>query len=159
LPGTAPPEPVRRTGHSPQVVPAPHGLAVAVAATVVRELAAVASTDGGQDGSLAVLVPSELVALVRAALEAEGIGFGQVGAGAIDAQVSLLEMADAKGLEFDAVVVVEPARIVASGPHGMRALYVALTRCTRRLAIVHQEPLPAPLRSASLPSAEVPDGS
>jgi DNA helicase IV len=51
----------------------------------------------------------------------------------------------AKGLALDAVVVVEPARIVEDEPQGLRSLYVALTRATRRLTVVHAEPLPAPL--------------
>jgi DNA helicase IV len=50
-----------------------------------------------------------------------------------------------KGLELDSVVVVEPARIVADEAQGLRALYVALTRSTRRLTVVHAEPLPPPL--------------
>ena len=51
-----------------------------------------------------------------------------------------------KGLELDGVVVVEPARIVRDEVQGMRALYVALTRPTQRLTVVHAEELPAPLR-------------
>jgi DNA helicase IV len=47
-----------------------------------------------------------------------------------------------KGLEFDAVIVVEPARIMA-GPAGAAELYVALTRPTQRLGVVHTDPLPA----------------
>ena len=47
-----------------------------------------------------------------------------------------------KGLELDATVVVEPARIVDEEPQGLRALYVALTRATKRLAVVHTGPLP-----------------
>jgi DNA helicase IV len=50
-----------------------------------------------------------------------------------------------KGLELDTVVVVEPARIVAEEAQGMRALYVALTRATKSLAVVHVEPLPEAL--------------
>ncbi len=50
-----------------------------------------------------------------------------------------------KGLEFDAVLVVEPARILADGPRGAAELYVALTRATQRLGVLHQDPLPAPL--------------
>jgi DNA helicase IV len=142
LPGTVPPEPVRHTGHSPLLVAAPGDLGPAVARTVAQEVVAVASANGGEDGSVGVLVPSDLLAEVGAALRDAGIVYGEVGAGALDAQVSVLALADAKGLEFDSAVVVEPARIVASGPHGMRALYVALTRCTRRLAVVYREPLP-----------------
>ena len=53
-----------------------------------------------------------------------------------------------KGLEFDGVVVVEPARIVEEAPQGLRALFVALTRPTQRLTIVHAEPLPESLAAA-----------
>jgi len=52
----------------------------------------------------------------------------------------------AKGLEFDAVVLVEPARIAADGPRGLSTLYVAVTRTTRRLVVVHDDPLPSCLR-------------
>jgi DNA helicase IV len=56
-----------------------------------------------------------------------------------------MPIASAKGLEFDSVIVVEPARLVEESPQGLRALYVALTRTTRRLALVHAEPLPEAL--------------
>ena len=59
--------------------------------------------------------------------------------------MTVVPISVAKGLEVDAVVVVEPARIVASEMQGLRALYVALTRPTQRLTIVHAEPLPEPL--------------
>ncbi|MFC5138850.1 RNA polymerase recycling motor ATPase HelR [Actinomycetospora rhizophila] len=54
--------------------------------------------------------------------------------------------AGTKGLEFDAVLVVEPGRILAEGPQGAADLYVALTRATQRLGVLHREPLPAVLR-------------
>jgi DNA helicase IV len=50
-----------------------------------------------------------------------------------------------KGLEFDAVLVVEPQQIMADGPRGAAELYVALTRATQRLGVLHREPLPAAL--------------
>ena len=52
---------------------------------------------------------------------------------------------ETKGLEFDAVLIVEPMRILADGPRGAAELYVALTRATQRLGIVHQGPLPQAL--------------
>ena len=52
---------------------------------------------------------------------------------------------EAKGLEFDAVLVVEPMRILADGPWGAADLYVALTRATQRLGVLHQGPLPPAL--------------
>ncbi|MUM19989.1 AAA family ATPase [Mycobacterium sp. CBMA271] len=49
---------------------------------------------------------------------------------------------ETKGLEFDAVLVVQPERILADGPRGAAELYVALTRATQRLGVLHVEPLP-----------------
>jgi DNA helicase IV len=60
----------------------------------------------------------------------------------------VLGVGRAKGLEFDSVVVCEPAEIVAASPRGRSDLYVALTRATRRLGVVHAEPLPAALAAA-----------
>ena len=51
-----------------------------------------------------------------------------------------------KGLEFDAVLVVDPDRILADGPRGTAELYVALTRATQRLGVLHRNPLPQALR-------------
>lgn len=50
-----------------------------------------------------------------------------------------------KGLEFDAVLVVDPGRILADGPRGAAELYVALTRATQRLGVLHRDPLPQAL--------------
>ena len=52
---------------------------------------------------------------------------------------------ETKGLEFDAVLIVEPMRILADGPRGAAELYVALTRATQRLGVLHQDPLPRAL--------------
>ncbi len=72
------------------------------------------------------------------------------GAGVLDVPVALLAVDQAKGLEFDSVVLVEPAAIIAEGTPatGRRALYVAMTRTTRRLHIVHAERLPPELLGA-----------
>ena len=50
--------------------------------------------------------------------------------------------AQTKGLEFDAVLVVDPDRILADGPRGAAELYVALTRATQRLGVLHHRTLP-----------------
>ncbi|MEV6559844.1 RNA polymerase recycling motor ATPase HelR [Nocardia sp. NPDC051756] len=52
---------------------------------------------------------------------------------------------ETKGLEFDSVLVVEPGRILADGPRGAAELYVALTRATQRLGVLHEGPLPQAL--------------
>ena len=57
----------------------------------------------------------------------------------------VIDAASAKGLEFDAVVLVEPAAIVDAWTHGARVLYVALTRAVQQLHIIHARPLPADL--------------
>jgi hypothetical protein len=63
---------------------------------------------------------------------------------------------ETKGLEFDAVLVVDPDRILADGPRGAAELYVALTRATQRLGVLHQGPLPAALTGlAELPAGLV----
>jgi DNA helicase IV len=54
---------------------------------------------------------------------------------------------ETKGLEFDAVLVVDPERILADGPRGSAELYVALTRATQRLGVLHQGALPDVLSS------------
>ncbi len=61
------------------------------------------------------------------------------------ARVSLVPASVTKGLEFDSVVVVEPAAIVAAEPRGLRRLYVVLTRAVSRLVVIHRQPLPAEL--------------
>jgi DNA helicase IV len=64
---------------------------------------------------------------------------------------------DTKGLEFDAVLVVEPERILAEGDRGAADLYVALTRATQRLGVLHTGPLPQALRGlGALTDAERP---
>ena len=71
-----------------------------------------------------------------------------------DARISLLSPLDAKGLEFDAVVVVEPAEMV-DGERGYAQLYIALTRTTDRLVIVHAADLPPELDRSKLDSPDV----
>jgi DNA helicase IV len=56
--------------------------------------------------------------------------------------LSVLTPGQAKGLEFDAVVLVEPAAVVAAARQGVSDLYVAMTRATQRLRILHRQPLP-----------------
>ncbi|MBF6222030.1 AAA family ATPase [Nocardia abscessus] len=63
---------------------------------------------------------------------------------------------ETKGLEYDAVLVVEPERILAEGPRGAAELYVALTRATQRLGVLHRDPLPRAL--TGLAEAPAPAG-
>ncbi len=65
--------------------------------------------------------------------------------GGIEKPITVVSAPAAKGLEFDAVVVVEPAAIAGDDARGLRLLYVAMTRPIQHLSIVHAEPLPSPL--------------
>lgn len=56
------------------------------------------------------------------------------------AGVTVLTTREAKGLEFDSVLVVDPDGIVIESPRGLRDLYVALTRCTQRLGVIGELP-------------------
>jgi DNA helicase IV len=97
------------------------------------------------EGKLATIVPDREYAGVLAALLAE---FGRdvaTGAAGLDAPIAVLGVTEAKGLEFDAVVLVEPGDWVAAGDRGLRDLYVALTRATQRLDVVHTGALPSVL--------------
>jgi DNA helicase IV len=107
-----------------------------------------------QPGSVGVIVADAragdmLTALTTAGVPAQLLGGGTGGdEQAFDARVEIVPAGAAKGLEFDSVVVVEPAEIVAAEPgriNGLRRLYVVLTRAVSRLRIVHHEPLPAEL--------------
>ncbi|HET7529934.1 MAG TPA: ATP-binding domain-containing protein, partial [Mycobacteriales bacterium] len=94
------------------------------------------------DGRLAVLASRADYESVRAGLtERFGAEVG-TGAAGLDAAVAVLEIGDAKGLEFDAVVLVEPGSWLTEGERGLRDLYVALTRATQRLDVVHAGVLP-----------------
>ncbi|HWN23348.1 MAG TPA: ATP-binding domain-containing protein, partial [Gaiellaceae bacterium] len=98
---------------------------------LLREAYHEASRLAREDGLVALIVADELV---EPALQEENAFEG----------VPLLTARDAKGLEFDHVIVVEPA-LVAARAQGLRELYVALTRPTKTLVVVHARPLPAPL--------------
>jgi DNA helicase IV len=136
-PGLQPPRSVRDGEVAPLISRTAPGELGSEVASMVESLLA----DLG-DGSVAVVTPGSQADAVAGALEARGITIGRAARQALDAQVTVVPVGLVKGLELDGVVVVEPARIVAEEQQGLRALYVALTRATKRLVIVHAEPLP-----------------
>jgi DNA helicase IV len=153
VPGLEPPRPVRRSGHQPVIEQVASGaLAARAAAVAAEQLDAVAA------GRVAILAPEVLMAELERALRDRGLDpvdpRDPAGEG-LAAPLVLLPAADAHGLEFDAVVVVEPAAIAEDGSsgerlpvpegRGLRTLYVALTRPTQRLAVLHALPLPVDL--------------
>ncbi len=99
---------------------------------------------GSDDGTVAVVAPREEVAELAEALEKTWPGqVGDATRAALTVRVSVLAPEQVKGLEFDDVVVVEPAAIVAGSSRGLSDLYVALSRPTRRLVVVHSDAMPA----------------
>jgi DNA helicase IV len=129
-PDVVPPVAYRTGGEPPRIVPAASPLDAAY-----EEAARLA----GAEGLLAVIAPPSLRGDAEAA---PGSLFDE-------SRLSVLTPRESKGMEFDHVIVVEPAQIVeeAVGGHsqGLRELYVALTRPTTTLVVVHSSPLPAEL--------------
>ena len=105
-------------------------------ADVVRELAAGA-------GSVGVVCADAAVAGVTRALAAAGLAVPTLSDdGEAAARVAVVPATLAKGLEFDAVVVVDPAAIAAAEPRGLHRLYVVLTRAVSTLVVLHRGDLP-----------------
>jgi DNA helicase IV len=117
------------------------GLARSVVDAVRQEAAVIG------DGRLGVLVPAGLVDTLGPALTA-AVPDAAVGEQPdLRNRVVLLSVRQAKGLEFDAVLLVEPDRILAESPRGLRDLYVAVTRTTSRLGVLHTAALPPALHA------------
>jgi hypothetical protein len=116
-------------------------------------------------GSVAVICADAQVPEVSAALAAAGFPGSVLGAAeptpseisetSGDDRLSIVPVTLAKGLEFDHVVLVEPARIATGEAYGLRRLYVALTRAVSRLTVFHEEPLPAELLLRSIKQADL----
>ena len=155
-PSITPPRPVRQSGHEPRIEQTSRvGLLPAVADLAGEEEAAVAP------GRVAVLGPAVMLAELTRALADAGLDpvdpRDPAGSG-LGAGLVVLPADETNGLEFDSVIVVEPSLVAAvsdepggEGPpvattRGLRTLYVALTRPTKRLTVVHAEPLPVELR-------------
>jgi DNA helicase IV len=151
-PSIAPPRPVRKSGQEPRIVPVGRvGLAARLAELAREEITAVAPGRVAVLGA-GVMLPELARALADAGLDAtdprdpagEGLASGLV----------LLPADETNGLEFDSVIVVEPSLIASVGDEpageappvattrGLRTLYVAMTRPTKRLTILHADPLP-----------------
>ncbi|MFC4911845.1 HelD family protein [Actinomadura gamaensis] len=141
-PSQTPPAPVRDDGPPPRAVRADPG---ALPGLVAEEFAAIATGRDGE-GRLAVISSLARHAAVRAALPEAPAGATPE---ALDAPVVVLTAEESKGLEFDAVIVVDPAGITTERPRGGHDLYVAVTRATRRLTVVHDGDLPASLARLS----------
>ena len=139
-PGLIVPRSVRSNGYEPDVVRfASEDELVSRIDSVVSELRSKIGL-----GTIAVLCPDNWVDALSEQLENAAVTIdptGLTGEG-----VTVLPVRMAKGLEFDGVVVVEPAEVASDSAQGLRALFVALTRATRELVVVHSEVLPECMR-------------
>lgn len=116
---------------------------------------AVALVRESGSGTVAVIATDDAVAALHSVLAAAIPGDVARGAMGLRRSVAVLTPGEAKGLEFDAVVVVEPSAIVESGPRGAGSLYVAMTRPTQRLVLVASRALPDGIRSGIEESARL----
>ena len=154
-PEITPPRPVRQSGFPPRVVATSRlGLSARLAELAREEVAAVAP------GRVAVLGPTVMLPELTRALDEAGLDpidpRDPAGDG-LAAGLVVLPADETNGLEFDSVIVVEPSLIASVGDEpagegppvattrGLRTLYVAFTRPTRRLTVLHAEPLPVEL--------------
>lgn len=119
---------------------------------VIAELAATRSLPG----SVGVIVADRHLDELRAALVAAGEEPGELDAPE-SGRVTVVPATLAKGLEYDHVIVVEPAEIVDAEPRGLHRLYVVLTRAVTRLTVLHARPLPPALCTDVLDRAAGPE--
>jgi hypothetical protein len=108
-----------------------------------------------EEGSVGLIAADAALPAVCAELERRGVDFREVDRFDTAARLAVVPASAVKGLEFDQVVLVEPAAIAdpALGPAGLRRLYTALTRAVLALRVVHSRPLPPPLAAADRPPA------
>lgn len=143
-PGLRPPASVRQAPGALQIIgTTPAGLRDTLTRTCREALAGA--------GMVGVIAADAEVAAIYQHLLAGGLTAGLLGVTEDALETARLVCVPAtltNGLEFDAVVVAEPARIVSAEPRGLHRLYVVLTRAVTSLHVVHADPLPAPLQDA-----------
>jgi hypothetical protein len=147
-PTLVPPTSVRRSRGELRLTPAAPGAVLTEMLTAVR--AAVA-----REGSIGLVLPDALLDAAARELTGAGLGFAVLGVepategeSEFEQHLDLVPASLAKGLEFDHVVLLDPAGIVAGEPDrvtGLRRLYVCLTRAVTSLVVVHDGPLPGEL--------------
>ena len=142
-PGVRPARSVRSVPGSLRVRAVAPGEATAAWRQALKEALA-------EDGSVGLVVDDRAVPAARTELTGRGVEFREVDRFDNDTRLALVPASAVKGLEFDQVVLVEPADIAdpALGAAGMRRLYTALTRAVLGLTVVHARPLPAALGAA-----------
>jgi hypothetical protein len=149
-PQATPPRSVRDSGALPWRL----GVDEADFVPSVAAAAAALAADQVDGGTLAVIVPAARLTEVRSAVEsalpqATAPADGEADTSSPDADIErpvvVLAVRQVKGLEFDSVLVADPALILAESPMGFGDLYVALTRATQRVGVIHTGAVPPQL--------------
>lgn len=138
-PELAPASSVRQDPGSLTVTSVPSG-------SIAGPLSAACAEALARPGSAAVIVADADTAEIAVALRGKAVPHGVLDADTGGSRLLVVPVSLAKGLEFDHVIVVEPARIVAAEARGLHRLYVALTRAVSTLTVLHTQPLPDALR-------------
>ena len=141
-PGLRAPESVRQGDADPRIISTED-----VCSSVADEARRLSEELAG--GSIAIVATDERCDELSDALDRNGITHGRAAAG-LGKGITVVPVSVVKGLELDGVIVVEPADIVESSDRGLRSLFVALTRSTRRLSVIHGRPLPESMISNSM---------
>jgi DNA helicase IV len=144
-PGLSPARSVRQDAGSLVITPATGG-------TLPGALAAACADALTRPGSAAVIAADDQVPALSGVLDGAGLAHAVLNGDAESQPLTVVPVTLAKGLEFDQVIVVEPARIAGGEARGLHRLYVALTRAVSRLTVLHAEPLPGALTSPSVPT-------
>lgn len=160
---------------APEVVregPKPPTIALVDSSDVVAQTLVEAQFHAARGRLVGVIAADSVINSVEKAFNDGEINHRSPGQGRLETAINLLSPAEAKGLEFDATVVVEPQAIIDESKDGLRLLYISLTRSTRYMSVVHSTAVPAigldgasgagdnilvlhpPLKPASLPLAE-----
>jgi DNA helicase IV len=141
---------------SPELAPTVSGRHVPGAVAIVRcddardALVACLRDADTRPASVGIVLADQRFDTVRKQLAAAGltVGLPHEADDAPERKIALVPAGLAKGLEFDHVVLLEPAQVAGSGENGLRLLYIALTRAISKLTILHEGELP-PLISVS----------
>jgi DNA helicase IV len=144
LPSAIVPTAVREGDAAPRIIAAANrdalvGAVVDEASRLAAELPA---------GRVGVICPDDVIEAVAQAMRDAGVTFGRATSSGLEERITVVPVGVAKGLELDGIIVVEPAAMARAVDVGLRGLYVALTRATQRLSVVHHAELPAAMRNA-----------
>lgn len=128
-PSVTPPRILRDVDYAPRFAGMPEG-------DLAQEVARTVFTHSGRGRFVGVVAPVSEWPALREAFRADDLQWSESTDGELSTAINLVTPEDAKGLEFDAVIVVNPA-VILDMPHGERMLYIALTRTTTHLDVIY----------------------